>query len=70
MDNDQLEKIMEILGVNTPQEALETVERLVKEPRLVWIVDDTKLAFAKGLKIRGWQEVAQTILKMIEETTV
>lgn len=70
MDNDQLEKIMQALGVNTPQEALETVERLVKEPRLVWVVDDTKLAFAKGMQIRGWREVANTILKMIEETTI
>jgi hypothetical protein len=67
---DYMDMIVVALGVNTPHDAWLAVEQFAKQPRLVWIAENDKIAFASGLKIRAWQEIANMILKMVDETVV
>jgi len=66
---DYMQMIVTALGVNTPHDAWLAVEQL-KQPRLVWVAEDDKLAFASGIRVRAWQEIANMILKMVDETVI
>ena len=67
---DYMNMIVADLGVNTPHDAWLAVERLAKQPRLVWVAEGEKLAFASGIRVRAWQEIANMILKMVDETVI
>ena len=69
LPEDYMQMIVTALGVNTPHDAWLAVEQL-RRPRLVWVAEGDKLAFAAGIKVRAWQEIANTILGMVDETVI